>query len=217
MTMNVRLFTVMLALTVATGALTATQAAQVTPAVAPAQAACANCHGAGGEGKQSLGAPRIAGQDAAYLARQLLNFKSGKRGYHPDDKNGAGMRAIASSLSDADIQVFAAQYAKMNVGSSLTPGADAAVGKELYLSTCSECHGTHAQGYTQLQSPNLKILGDWYIAAQMAAYLKGWRGTAEGSDLPTLWMRSIASHIGSPKELAAVIRYIGNMPSAAGR
>ncbi len=65
---------------------------------AAVQAACGACHGAHGEGSQALGAPPIAGQDAAYLARQLANFKSGKRGYHPDDKGGAGMRAVANAL-----------------------------------------------------------------------------------------------------------------------
>ena len=44
-------------------------------------AGCAACHGANGQGNQALGAPPLAGQDAAYLARQLNNFKAGRRGY----------------------------------------------------------------------------------------------------------------------------------------
>jgi cytochrome c553 len=103
----------------------------------------------------------------------------------------------------------------MERGSGTAQSTDRTAGKELYLSTCSECHGPHAQGFAQLQSPNLRILEDWYIAAQMEAYAKGWRGTADGTDLPTLWMRSIATHISSPQELAGVIRYIGSIPPAA--
>ena len=48
-------------------------------------AGCAACHGAAGEGNQALGAPPLAGQDAAYLARQLHNFKAGRRGYAEQD------------------------------------------------------------------------------------------------------------------------------------
>jgi cytochrome c553 len=182
-----------------------------------AESACASCHGMRGEGNAALGAPRLAGQDGAYLARQLRSFKAGTRGYHPDDQAGARMRAVAAKLSEAEIEAFAAEYGKMNANAvqTGTVGAtDDGKGRELYLSTCSQCHGPHAQGYAQLQSPNLNLLGDWYIAAQIDGYVKGWRGNAEGADLPSMWMRSIASHIGSPKDLADVIHYIGSLQTA---
>jgi cytochrome c oxidase subunit 2 len=185
--------------------------AHATPPAPP----CSSCHGERGEGNQAQGAPRLAGQDAAYLARQMTNFKTGRRGYREDDKAGARMRAVAAALSDADIQNFAAQYGKMDAAAIAVQNLDAAVGKELYNSTCSACHGPRALGFPQLQSPNLRILGDWYVVSQIDAYAKGWRGTAEGTDLPTLWMRSIATHVSSPKDLAAVAHYMEALPAAA--
>ena len=59
---------------------------------------CAACHGAGGQGQEALGAPALAGVDDWYLLRQLENFRSGLRGYLPDDAHGQQMRAATQVL-----------------------------------------------------------------------------------------------------------------------
>ena len=61
---------------------------------------CQTCHGAGGEGSEALGAPRLAGQYGWYLTRQLNNFKAGLRGTHADDLYGQQMAPMATTLSD---------------------------------------------------------------------------------------------------------------------
>lgn len=63
-------------------------------------ASCAACHGAHGEGNESLHAPRLAGQSDWYLARQLEKFSSGARGTAAGDTFGAQMRASVSVLAD---------------------------------------------------------------------------------------------------------------------
>jgi len=63
-------------------------------------AACESCHGAKGEGNQSLGAPALAAGTDWYLVTQLQNYKAGLRGSDPRDTNGNQMRAIASTLPD---------------------------------------------------------------------------------------------------------------------
>lgn len=63
-------------------------------------AACASCHGQNAEGNPQLAAPRLAGRDDWYLARQLRNYRSGRRGYAPDDTPGMQMRAMAATLKD---------------------------------------------------------------------------------------------------------------------
>jgi cytochrome c553 len=42
-------------------------------------ARCASCHGAAGEGNDTQGVPRIAGQHAAYLSRQIYDAVDGRR------------------------------------------------------------------------------------------------------------------------------------------
>ena len=59
---------------------------------------CAVCHGANGEGNESLGAPALAGQNDWYLLTQLKNLMAGYRGAHPSDTYGAQMRTMVNTL-----------------------------------------------------------------------------------------------------------------------
>ncbi len=63
-------------------------------------ALCAACHGARGEGNKALNAPALAGQEDWYIVRQLLNYKSGLRGKHPQDTFGKQMVPMAMALAD---------------------------------------------------------------------------------------------------------------------
>src|SRR4029079_8396290 len=69
---------------------------------------CEGCHGIEGwrtAYPEVYRVPKLGGQHEAYLASALKEYKSGGRG-HPS------MRAIAGSLSDADIADLAAYYAQ---------------------------------------------------------------------------------------------------------
>lgn len=59
--------------------------------------ACASCHDA-----NLPGVPAIAGQHAAYLRKQLLDWRSGERGEAAADP----MKAVAGRLSDAEIDAL---------------------------------------------------------------------------------------------------------------
>jgi cytochrome c oxidase subunit 2 len=62
-------------------------------------ATCAECHGAAGEGVWSTHAPRLAHMSDWYLARQLQNFRQGRRGGHLQDFHGAQMVFMARTLA----------------------------------------------------------------------------------------------------------------------
>ena len=69
---------------------------------------CQGCHGIPGwrtAYPEVYRVPKIAGQHQAYIVKALQEYKSGAR-THPS------MRAIASSLSDADMANVAAYYAQ---------------------------------------------------------------------------------------------------------
>ena len=68
-------------------------------------ASCIGCHGAKGISAVPT-FPNLAGQKAAYTAKQLRDFKSGAR------KDGT-MGAMAKPLSNADIDNIAAYYASL--------------------------------------------------------------------------------------------------------
>ncbi len=68
-------------------------------------AMCAACHGAMGVSAVPM-YPNLAGQKAAYLAKQLKDFKSGAR-------KDPVMAPMAMGLSDADIANISAYYASL--------------------------------------------------------------------------------------------------------
>ena len=76
-------------------------AAEITNGRTHFNALCSSCHNASGAGNQALGAPRLAGVDNVYLARQFVNFRTALRGMHADDKFGKQMVAISKMLPDA--------------------------------------------------------------------------------------------------------------------
>lgn len=66
-------------------------------------AACSSCHGPTGAGNAGAGYPRIGGQHASYAAKILRDYRSSKGG----PVNTATMAAIASKLTDAEIDALA--------------------------------------------------------------------------------------------------------------
>lgn len=59
---------------------------------------CAACHGAKGEGNQTLNAPRLTGLPSWYIKRQLENYKEGIRGADTKDSYGMQMRPMAMTV-----------------------------------------------------------------------------------------------------------------------
>ena len=62
--------------------------------------ACVSCHGAAGNSTITQN-PKLAGQHEAYIAKQLLNFRT-------PDRNNPVMSPMAKALSDEDIHNVAA-------------------------------------------------------------------------------------------------------------
>ncbi len=63
-------------------------------------AACTGCHSPRGLGNAPAGFPRIGGQHADYIEKQLRAFRAGDR---TNDADGAVMRDVAARMSDAEI------------------------------------------------------------------------------------------------------------------
>lgn len=60
---------------------------------------CAYCHGREGQGLQPMNAPRMAGMTDWYLKRQLVKFRDGVRGQHPQDYYGKQMSFMGRTLT----------------------------------------------------------------------------------------------------------------------
>lgn len=68
-------------------------------------AACTGCHAPDGTGNPAAKFPRVAGQHAKYIAKQLRNFRSGVR----SNDSGKMMRNITKRMTDAEIEAVS-QY-----------------------------------------------------------------------------------------------------------
>lgn len=76
-------------------------------------AVCAGCHGA--DGNSTIpGNPRLAGQYSTYIARALMDYKSGAR------KNPV-MAGFAAGLSEEDMHDLAAYFSSQNGLTVTTP------------------------------------------------------------------------------------------------
>ncbi|CRM75725.1 MULTISPECIES: c-type cytochrome [Pseudomonas] len=64
--------------------------------------ACTGCHSPNGAGNAAAGFPHLSGQHAAYIAKQLTDFRKEDAG-RANDGDAMTMRTIARKLSDEDI------------------------------------------------------------------------------------------------------------------
>jgi cytochrome c553 len=175
-------------------------AAQGTPNGAPA---CAQCHAFNGVSDGSGAFPRIAGQPAYYLAKQLRDFTSGIRA-------NAIMTPVAGALTTDDIADVAAYYGGIEAPFLPLRRADSALitqGEELAkvgsaasrIQACDNCHGSGGAG----EPPAIP-----YLAGQYASYIglewrmwrRGFRKSSSGA------MACLAEHL-DDQEIAAAAAY----------
>ncbi len=173
-------------------------------------AMCIGCHGI--PGYQSSfpevhKVPMISGQNAKYIVLSLAAYKKGER-RHPT------MRAIAGSLSVADMADLAAYYEK-NGASLIKPVADApaaapsaAVAALLAKGGCVACHGAN---YSKPIDPGYpKIAGQHadYLAAALRAYAT--TGNPHLGRANAVMAAQVKQF--KPAELKAMADYIGSLP-----
>jgi len=70
---------------------------------------CWSCHGKDGKKTILPEYPKIAGQNAPYLERQMLDIKSGARA----NGNSAAMKAVMELVSEAEIKELAEYVSSM--------------------------------------------------------------------------------------------------------
>jgi len=169
---------------------------------------CVACHGANGEGNQALNAPGLAGQSETYLARQLWDFRDGRRGKEPCDMDGAQMLAMVTTLPDGEAIANIAGYisAMPAVQPAATVEGDAANGHQLYTSKCGACHGGQGWGNEALFTPRLTVVGDWYILRQVEKFKASMRGASEESKYGQ--QMAMMAKVVSEQELNDIVAYL---------
>jgi cytochrome c553 len=72
-------------------------------------AACAACHGAGGEGSGPAHFAALKGQSGVYVAKTLIDFKTGERA----NDHGGMMQDTAKKMSDEEIYAVSAFISRL--------------------------------------------------------------------------------------------------------
>jgi cytochrome c oxidase subunit 2 len=179
-------------------------------------ATCTACHGANGEGNETLNAPKLAGQHPWYVAQQLRNFKHGIRGGAPGETIAAQMVPFASMLDDAAVANVAAHIATLpDDPPRPTLQGDADRGRGLYV-TCANCHGTEGQGVWSTKAPRLARQSDWYLQRQLENFQSGVRGR-HPQDFYGAQMAALSRSLHDERETADLVAYIGTLSGAPAR
>lgn len=183
-------------------------------------ATCLACHGANGNSVNAEW-PSLAGQNAAYVAKQLHLFHDGKRPGPPGDVNAALMPPMAATLSEQDIEDIAAYYAAQTPAGLEADAMYWEAGRKLYLHgdrarqipACAACHGPAGAGTPTSGYPSLRAQHSVYTAKQLrnfhaeTRYAKNEKGASAGGDNAEI-MRTISSRLSDDdvRNLAAFIQ-----------
>lgn len=142
---------------------------------------CGTCHGPDGNSMNPK-YPRLAGQNANYLAAQLKAFRAQTRG----DPDAIGyMWGMASQLDDDTIQALAAYYAGQKAEPSASgDSASVSRGRQIFaqgvaaqgVPACSSCHGPDAHGLQDF--PRLAGQHAQYVLKQLASFQSNMRNVA---------------------------------------
>ncbi|WP_458526651.1 c-type cytochrome [Onishia taeanensis] len=165
---------------------------------------CAACHGA--EGISAVGMfPNLAGQQASYLAKQIMDIRDGNRMV-------AQMAGQVDNYSDQDAADVAAYFADMtaNLGQVDAEPEVIARGEELYragdmakgIPACAACHSPTGQGIGTAIYPALSGQKTDYIVSTLEAFAAG-----ERANDPNAIMRTIAAKM-SDSDMQAVSQYV---------
>ncbi len=183
----------------------AAMAAEKRP-VETVKTVCSKCHGPDGRGVSEL-FPRLAGQQAAYLERQLKAFRGRDRG---DTHARSYMWGVAGAMSDAAIHGLAT-YLGSRPAPKGEPSADSALvarGKEIFekgvaergVPICAECHGAAATGMEEIP----RLAGQYrdYLYRQIREF----RGLLRRNDVMHDQTKAI-----SDEEALAVAEYLSTL------
>jgi cytochrome c553 len=171
---------------------------------------CAACHGADGNSAIANN-PKLAGQVAEYLQKQLANFKAaaGKKA----ERENPVMAGMVANLSAEDTRNVAVYYAGQQAKSGVAKSkATLALGRKIWrggdapkgLPACAACHGAAGAGLPA-QYPRLAGQHPEYTEAQLKAFRTGERRNDAGGA-----MQSIAAKM-SDAEIRAVADYIAGL------
>jgi cytochrome c553 len=176
-----------------------------------AETNCVACHMVDGN-SELADYPKIAGQHADYLFKQMKEFKSwdGK----PAVRENAFMGAMISPLEEADMKAMAAYFSSQTLKPAAAKQLDTfAAGQKIWragiaaknVPACAACHGPAGKGLPS-QYPALAGQHPEYIETQLKAFRDGTRKNDPTSVMQTIALRMTDPEIKAISDYAAGLR-----------
>ena len=182
-------------------------------------AVCAACHNADGNSTLT-DYPKIAGQGAPYLVKQMKDYKSGAR----EDAIMAGMVA---ALSEQDMEDLAAYFSSQKIQTGAADPELAEAGERLFrggniesgVPACTGCHGPAGTGVAAAKFPALAGQHAEYIESELKAFRAAGRDDLEADeyrkndtdDADALGMMQATAAKMTDREIRAVASYISGL------
>ncbi len=164
---------------------------------------CALCHGREGESASAV-YPRLAAQHPDYMAKQLKDFRDGRR-------KSEAMNDMVKDLTDAEFVNLAAWFSSRKAAVRVPGDTDlAAVGRYIFVKgnpfsgvpSCASCHGSNGHGTNQL--PRIAGQHPAYLETQLKEFVKRERTNDNAI------MHSVATKL-TELEVRAVSVYLGGL------
>lgn len=167
---------------------------------------CVACHGQNGNDSTLPNAPRIGGQNASYLYKQLVEIKGMER-VVPE------MAGLLDDFDEQDLADMAVHYASQEEPLGAANPELVALGEKIYrggihelgVAACSACHSPTGNGNAPAAFPALRGQLETYTEKQLRDFRSGTRLNDEASV-----MRTITERL-TDEEIAALASYVSGL------
>ncbi len=169
-------------------------------------AVCVACHGQSGNESLLPNVPKLGGQSASYLLKQMVEIKSGVRA-------APLMNGMLNTLDDQGLADVAAYYASLPAPQGAAEAEKLAIAEPIYkagiasigVAACSACHAPNGKGIPEAGYPALSGQDVAYTEMQLKAFRAGERANDDAEI-----MRTISERL-TDAEIAALASYVSGL------
>lgn len=138
-------------------------------------ARCEVCHRKDGAGRANGWTPRLAGQHASVLFKQVADIRSGRRANPEMQPLVAAPVLTLAQIADV---VAYLQALPVSPANGKGPGTQLERGQQLYAKDCVACHGASGEGDASRFVPAVAAQHHEYLVREVIAIRDGTRGNS---------------------------------------
>lgn len=170
---------------------------------------CAACHGPSGNSPSDM-YPKIAGQHAPYLLKQLLDYQRAAATNGEEGRANAIMQGQVAAFNEQELADLAVYFAAQDPEIGTATEESVAYAQPLYrggdaernIPSCSACHGPRGDGMGLAKFPDVSGQHAAYTQQQLEMFRSG-----ERANDPNGMMRDVAAKL-TDQDIEMLSRYL---------